>query len=173
MNMLTYIGNFGCRINRHKDSNPDMNVEAGHTSQLLGSSVMAVRFFDTQDLEFRNHYKAPLPCDVFRTEHMSVYILNSWDDLVWYHNARFVGGLQGKIRVSLIYRWLGRRTKVNCCDYAKRMQNCEIWRNPNKHIREAFPNCELGRNLYRVTRHNNKSLFPPIPVFDANIKNKL
>lgn len=168
-NILYYFGAFGGKINRHQDNNPNMATDPAHTSQLCGSSVMVVNFFHEQSIEMVKDSNAGTPpCDVFRTEHYSVYILKSWDDFLWYHGAQFTklkDKCHNKVRVAVVYRWLGRRMKVFCNDYKGFRQNKEIWENPDKHIARKFPGSKKCQKMFRLSQQNgNKALFEPESV---------
>ncbi len=160
--VLGYYGLLGGEINPHNDANPRTPTLPENGSQLLGSSVMTLSLFDSQCFQ---PWKDKKKIDSFITEHGSVYILRMNDDLRYKHSSKFFGRgkERGKIRLSIVYRWLGRRQPAFCSDYKGRRQNCEVWENPNKTVAEKFPHCSQSRDIFNVPKMNVKegrSLFP-------------
>jgi hypothetical protein len=112
---------FGGMIKPHQDACVHMAVDPSHNSQLLGRSVMVISLFFPQEFILTpikdNH--APL-VGMFLTEHAYVYILSYSDDAKWKHRCKFPNGQKDnyrqKLRLSIVGRWLGRRTEMFCED---------------------------------------------------------
>lgn len=145
-----------------------MKIDPRFNSQILGSSVMVVNLFHSQDVKFTEIEKGGKgKCvDIFVTEHCSAYIMNCWDDLALKHHAEFKGRKKGKVRMAIVYRWLGRRTSTFCGDYKYSRQNCEIFTQPNKHVAKDFPNCKKARDNFSFSK-TKPSIFPPTKMLSA------
>jgi hypothetical protein len=176
VNVLVYVGAFGGKIRAHRDNAPNMRgVDPHDNSQVLGSSVMTFNLFDGQEVEFTRLDKTKVGS--FQTEHGSVYILKALDDLVNKHSATFVGNRNGektgkkkkdKVRVSLVFRWLGRREEVACMDYEKSRQGCELHVNPNEVVRKMYPKNKGSQKVYKFKHWNDKAPHPPETVEATN-----
>ena len=171
-NVLTYFGDFTGTIRAHRDNSPQMQLDPQENSQILGTSVMVVNFYHTQEVQFLstgdNTGKSVVDC--FQLEHFSIYTMNCWDDVLYYHRCTFRDELKGKIRVSFIYRWLGRRCEFFCQDYGGRRQCCEVWQ-ADQAMQKRYPNCDFARKMYGLQRKDmlyDTSIFPPAKVTRSN-----
>ena len=161
-NILTYFGDFDGHINAHQDNAPNMAIDPQHNSQLLGSSVMVLNLCHAQDFHFVALHDKNKVEDTFVCEHGSVYILRADDDLNYKHTARFSGDKVGKVRIAIVFRWLGRRTKAFCDNYRGQRQYMEVFYNIDKHIFAKFPKSVQSRKIFRApTRGMDKARFPP------------
>jgi hypothetical protein len=158
-NLLFYFGAFHSRIQPHQDNAPNMGIDPQHNSQLLGSSVMVLNLCHEQVLEFTS-LDGGDTVGSFVCPHGSVYILGANDDLMNKHQAKFTGKHVGKVRIAVVFRWLGRRTKVFCSDYGRRRQHVEVFYNIHKELLLKWPKCATSRANYELPRSKDKSLHP-------------
>jgi hypothetical protein len=137
---------------------------------------MILTLFDGQEVKFTRLDKSKVGS--FDTQHGSVYILKALDDLTNKHEANFVGKKEGeknakkkkdKVRVSIVFRWLGRREECACMDYEKSRQGCELHNNPNEVVREMYSNSEKCQKLYQFKHWDDKAPMPPEVVEATNI----
>ena len=158
VNILTCVGRFGGKIRAHRDNAPNMATDPTHNSQILGTSVMAVSFFDRQMLEFFPLQTGSKCCRNFCLDHCSICTLHSLDDVRWKHSARFpkVGeaghNANNSIRVGMACRWLGRRCLGFGSDCGTVRRFMEVWENPDEHVRRHFPNCAEGRSNFKMKK---------------------
>lgn len=151
-NILHYFGAFGAFIRPHQDNCPNMQLpDYKWNSQLLGSSVLVVNLFDSQMMKLSD-VETKREVGSFLTEHMSIYVLSAFDDIRYRHTTTFLGtkgANESKVRISLVYRWLGRRTKAFCGDYNGELRWCEYHPNPNAKVKAKFPRCREHQKGFR------------------------
>ena len=151
---LLYMDDFKGRINPHRDMSPGMNVDPAENSQVIGSSVIVVSFFDPQILQFEDLNTKLLADSVF-TEHCSVYVLDPNDDLFYKHSAQFVADRHTKarkhktrIRYALTMRWLSNRKKFHCTDNNRGLSHFQAVPFPKKTIRKPFTGSLSSRQTW-------------------------
>lgn len=151
-NVLHYFGAFNAAIRPHQDNCPNMSLpDYKWNSQLLGSSVLVVNLFDQQTLKLTS-VKTKQEVGCFYPEHMSIYVLSAFDDLWCKHNATYAetpGTNAEKVRISLVYRWLGRRTTAFCGDYQGERRWVEYHPHPNKIVHQKFKKCTAAQEGFR------------------------
>lgn len=147
--LLAYFREFKGRINAHRDMNPNMVVSPEINSQIIGSSVLVVSFLAKQYFHLCQQKKSTMSngkptynypsLDSFLTEHCSVYILDPRDDVRWHHKTEFPPGEKGMVRISLTFRWLGRRQEFLCQDYAFQRKGSSAVGRPRDIIKKMSP----------------------------------
>ena len=95
--------------------------------------------------------------------HMTVYILSAFDDIKWKHQCRFDKEHTSPVRLALVFRWLGRRTKFFERDYKGERQAMELIPFPNSALSEKFPWSEQCRQNFGVTRTGQRERQPLNP----------
>ena len=143
---LLYIADFNGFIRPHRDMSPSMNVDTKTNSQIIGSSVIVVSFFDSQMIrlgtldgnqKFVDH-------DVFSTDHCSVHVLDPSDDSLYHHTNKFetmrtrMVNRPTRIRLALTFRWLGNRKQFFGPDNKSGLEYCQVEARPLEFIRRKW-----------------------------------
>ena len=124
--ILTYFRKFNGKINPHKDMNPNMAVDPKINSQIAGSNVVTVSLFSDQYFQFvqKVHNGKTKKYEVvsqFLTNHCSVYSMDPDDDQIYYHRTKWPrkkhNNCTDNVRISMTFRWLGKRSKFLGNDY--------------------------------------------------------
>jgi hypothetical protein len=161
--LLWYFGMFGGMIQPHQDACVRMAIDPSHNSQLLGSSVMVISLFFPQEFILTpiDSDKAP-PIGMFLTEHASVYILSYGDDAKWKHRCKFPNGhrdnYRQKVRLSIVGRWLGRRTKMFCEDRHDWRRFREVYIHADKVLAEKFPYSTESQEIFKMKRQRKERM---------------
>jgi hypothetical protein len=155
--LLWYFGMFGGKIRPHQDACVRMAVDPSHNSQLLGSSVMCISLFSPQEFILTpvENNDAP-PVGLFLTEHASVYILSCQDDAKWKHRCQFPNGktekYRQKVRLAIVCRWLGRRTKMFCDDRHDWRRFREVYLRVDKVLEQKFPKNKKNKEIFKLDK---------------------
>jgi hypothetical protein len=164
--LMLYLGCVHAKVNPHQDNalNSSM-VSPEDNSQLLGSSVMIISLFDPMRFLFTpktsQKERLPPPSGEFLTEHASVYILKCDDDSKWKHYAKFPDGrnLRGmagqRVRLAIVCRHVGRRTKMFCERQDWRRYR-EIHHRIEGTLAKQFPDSEEMREVFMVHTKRSK-----------------
>ena len=173
---LLYLEEFQGHIREHQDMDPIMKVDPQTNSQIIGSSVIIVSFFNSQKVHFTakgNEHKK----HTFLTEHCSVYVLDPHDDNIYKHKTTFPGGSRNDpngLRLALTFRWLGNRMKFFGRDNPVGLQHCQVVSCPYETINKLYPKSENARTLWRnvLLHKKNKGRLnnSPIPLINNQTK---
>ena len=176
---LLYAEEFGGKIQPHQDMNVNMGVDPKTNSQIIGSSVIVVNFFDEQIMHMCTRVKAQkkqdrFPThDHFRTEHCSVYVLDPHDDSLYHHTTSFPATGNRKhhkgLRCALTFRWLGNRRKYFGPDNPAGLQHCQVVTRPYHEIDKKYPKSENARAMWKQVIAHKKD---KKKEQDANVKSK-
>ena len=144
---LLYLEEFHGHMQEHQDMNPRMKVSTKENSQIIGTSVIVVSFFDKQEVVMTKNAGGK---HAFLTEHCSVYVLDPHDDDTHKHKTKFPSAERGKpkgLRFALTFRWLGNRKKFFGPDNRIGLQHCQVVPNPNNTINKKYKS-DNGRKLW-------------------------
>ena len=156
---LLYLGDFNARMNTHRDINPRSRIKGPDNSQLIGSSVIVISFFDQQVFEMCHHLgdKKYKIIDSFLTQHCSVYVLDPNDDRIYYHRTKFPPkDKKGKIRYALTLRWLGLRESYYGDDNQEGLAHCKAVHNPEELIKQNHKNCPASQQMWLQALQDKK-----------------
>ena len=146
---LLYIDDFNEHndhpIRPHKDMSLDMNVDPKTNSQIIGSSVIVVSFFDDQFIRLGTWRKSKFKDrDAFLTKHCSVCVLDANDDTKHWHTTRWPPTYQKqstrktRIRYAITFRWLGNRKQFFGPDSKSGLQHKEVVTRPHQFIQDKW-----------------------------------
>ena len=150
VDLLWYFGAFNSTIRPHRDNNPNGPKDWKQNSQMLGSSVMIITFFDSQEFQFMELGKTGKKVASIGLEHMSCYILNPEDDVKWKHTVKYGTpdpSKKGKVRLAIAARWSSRRQEAFCEDRDSFQQFQEHFKNVERDLRSFFT-CPHTLNNY-------------------------
>lgn len=156
---LLYLGDFDGRINTHRDMNPRSRIKGEKNSQLIGSSVIVVSFFDTHVFEMcqaigNKRFKV---IDSFLTGHCSVYVLDPNDDKRFYHRTHFqAGNKAGKIRYALTLRWLSSRGLYFGPNNANGLAHCMAVSCPKHVIKQHYSKSTKAQAIWLKALQDKK-----------------
>ena len=167
--VLTYFGKFDGEIDKRKDTDPTMAVDAKNNSQIAGSNVIVVTLLCPQLVSLWGGDSAANSrlVDSFVVEPRSVYIHDPMDDLQYYHSAEFFKEVNGNgynaskdlVRVAITYRWLGNRLAFLGEDYNGDRKFMQAMGAPKHEIKKRVHNKELQaeyNKLLKSGRRRNK-----------------
>ena len=148
--VLLHPEEFRCRMPEHQDMDPNMKVSTQDNSQIMGTSVIIVSFFDQQEVIMTRKTGEK---HSFLTEHCSVYVLDPHDDNTYKHKTKFPKCADKNkpkgLRLALTFRWLGNRMKFFGPDNPNGLQYSQVVAQPHSTINKAYNKSENGRNLWK------------------------